>query len=145
MSHKARKESIWIKMYVIVLFFCGIGIWFSIPLVHSQKIYTNVALNRKIESVLIENGIIKNDVLSQHIRERNKMTAAWNEFYKIIRLKSGKTARSFEKGFRSVARSMKVGLSRTDNDDGSVTYRFYSPGENYSNVTFMSPKKSSKG
>jgi len=144
-SHKVRKESIWIKMYVIVLFFCGIGIWFSIPAAHSQKIYTNAALNRKIERVLVENGIIKNDILSQYIRERNKRTVAWNEFYKIIKLKSGKTARSFEKSFRSVARSMKVGLSRTDNDDGSVTYKFYSPSKNYSNVTFMSPKKSSKG
>lgn len=144
MSHKVRKESIWIKMYVIVLFFCGIGIWFSIQSAHGQKIYTNVALNRKIESVLIENGIIKNDI-SQYIRERNKMTVAWNEFYKIIKLKSGKTARSFEKSFRNIARSMKVGLSRMDNDDGSVTYKFYSPVKNYFNVTFMSPKKFSKG
>jgi hypothetical protein len=144
-SHKVRKESIWVKMYVIVLFFCGIGIWFSIQPAHNQKIYTNAALNRKIESVLVENGIVKNDILSQHIRERNKKTAAWNEFYKIIKLKSGKTARTFEKSFRSVARSMKVGLSRTDNADGSVTYKFYSPDKNYFNVTFMSPKKSSKG
>jgi hypothetical protein len=144
MSHKARKESIWIKMYVIVLFFCGIGIWFSIQPAHSQKIYTNVTLNRKIENVLIENGIIKNDILSQYTREQSKMTAAWNEFYKIIKLKSGKTAQSFEKGFRSVAHSMKVGLSRTDNDDGSVTHKFYSPGENYSNVTFMGPRNLQK-
>jgi hypothetical protein len=119
-SHKVRKESIWIKMYIVVLFFCGIGIWFSIQPVHNQKIYTNAVLNRKIESALVENGIIKNDILSQYIRERNKMTVAWNEFYKIIKLKSGKTAQFFEKSFRSVARSMKVGLSRTDNDDGSV-------------------------
>jgi hypothetical protein len=57
----------------------------------------------------------------------------------------GKTARSFEKGVRSVVRSMRAGLSRTDNDDGSVTYKFYSPDKNYSNVIFMSPEKSSKG
>ncbi|MDR0820421.1 MAG: hypothetical protein LBN19_02725 [Endomicrobium sp.] len=146
MSHKVRKESILVKMYVIVLFFCGIEIWFSfIQPAHNQKIYTNAALNRKIESVLVENGIVKNDILSQYIRERNKKTTAGNEFYKIIKLKSGKAARTFEKSFRSVVRSMKVGLSRTDNADGSVAYKFYSSDKNYFNVTFMSPKKSSKG
>jgi hypothetical protein len=144
-SHKLKKESVWIKMYIVVLFFCGIGIWFSMQPVYGQKIYTNVTLNRKIESVLAENGIIKNDILSQYARGRNKMIVAWNEFYKVIKLKSGKTAQFFEKSFRSVARSMKVGLSRTDSDDGLVTYKFYSPGKNYSNVTFISPKKSSKG
>jgi hypothetical protein len=90
MLHKVRKESIWIKIYVIVLFFFGIGIWVSIQSVHNQKIYTNTGLNRKIESVLVENGIIKNDSLSQYIRKRNKMTDAWNEFYKIIKLKYGR-------------------------------------------------------
>jgi len=146
-SHKVRKESMCVKMYVIVLFFCGsgIGIWFSAQPVYNKKVYTNAALNRKIESVLIENGIVKNDILSQYIKEKNERTAAWNEFYKIIKLKSSKTARSFEKSFRSVARSIKVGLSRTDNADGSVTYKFYSPGKDYSNITFMSPQKSSKG
>jgi hypothetical protein len=89
MPRKARKESIWIKMYVILLFFCGIGIWFSIQPMHNQKIHTNRALNKKIESILVENGIIKNDILRQYIRKRNKMTAAWNEFYKMIKLKSG--------------------------------------------------------
>lgn len=143
--HKVRKESIWVKMYVIVLFFCGVGIWFSIQLAHNREIYTNATLNRKIESVLVKNGIVENDILSQYIRERNKKTAAWNEFYKIIKLKSGKTARTFEKSFRSVARSMKVGLSRADNADGSVTYKFYSSEKNYFNITFMSLKKSSKG
>jgi hypothetical protein len=142
---KVRKESICVKIYVIVLFFCGIGIWFAVQPVHNQKIYTNVALNSKIEGVLVENGIIKNDILSQYIKEKNKRTAAWNEFYKIIKLKPSKTAWSFEKSFRSVARSIKVGLSRMDNADGSVTYKFYSPGKNYSNITFMSPQKSSKG
>jgi hypothetical protein len=124
MSHKARKESIWVKMYVIALFFCGMGMWFFIQPAHSQKIYTNVALNRKIESVSVKNGIIKDGILSQYIIERNKMIAVWNEFYKTIKLKSSKTARSFEKSFRSVARSMKTGLSRTDDDDGSVTHSF---------------------
>jgi cell division protein YceG involved in septum cleavage len=145
-SYKTRKESICVKIYVIVLFFCGIGIWFSIQRpAHNQKIYTNAALNGKIESILVENGIIKNDILKQYVKEKNIRTAAWNEFYKIIKLKSSKTAWSFEKSFRSIARSMKVGLSRMDNADGSVTYKFYLPGRNYSNITFISSKKSFKG
>jgi hypothetical protein len=113
-------------MYIIALFFCGMGMWFFIQPAHSKKIYTNAALNRKIESVSVKNAITKNDILSQYIRERNKMTAVWNEFYKIIKLKSSKTVRSFEKSFRSVARSMKIGLSKTDSDDILVTHKFYS-------------------
>jgi hypothetical protein len=144
-SHKARKESIFIKAYITVLFFCGVGIWFSIQSAHDQNIYTNVALNRKIESVLVKNGIVKNAILSQCIKEKNKRKAAWNEFYKIIKLKSNKTAQSFEKSFRSAARSMEVGLSRMDNGNGSVTYKFYLPGKNYSNITFVRFKKYSKG
>ncbi|MDR0800309.1 MAG: hypothetical protein LBN01_02110 [Endomicrobium sp.] len=102
-------------------------------------------LDKRIMKVLIASGIIKNDILSQHIKERDTKTAVWNEFYKVIKLKSGETVKSFEKTFRNIARSMKIGLSKTDNVDGSVTYKFYSPDKNYSNITFINSKKSSRG
>jgi hypothetical protein len=133
-------------MYVIVLFFCGIGIWFSVRPAHNRETYTNAALSRKIESVLVKNGIVKDNILSQHIKEKNKMAAARNEFYRIIKLKSSKTVLSLlKKALGVLPAPWKVGLSRMDNADGSVTYKFYSPGKNYSNITFMRPKKSSKG
>jgi hypothetical protein len=144
-SYKVRKESICVKIYVIILFFCGIGIWFFVQPANNQNIYTTATLNKKIEIVLVENGIVKNDILSQSIKEKNKRTTIWSEFYKTIKLKSSKIARAFEKSFRGVASSMKIGLSRMDNADGSATYKFYSPGKNYSKIIFVSPKKSSKG
>ena len=145
MSHKVKKESIWIKVYIIALFFCGVGMWFSAQSAHKHKVCTATMLDRRIMKVLIANGVIKNDIISQHIKERDIKTAVWNEFYKVIKLKSGETVKSFEKIFRSIASSMKMGLSRTDNDDGSVTYKFYLPGKNYSNITFVNSKEPSRG
>jgi hypothetical protein len=139
-ANKEKKESLWIKVYIIILFFCGIGIWLSIQPVHKQKISVDIALDKRIVDVLVANGIIQEDILNQYVRERNTMVAQWNEFYKTVKLKAGKTAQSFETSFRSIARSMKIGLSKTDNVDGSVTYKFYSPNRNYSNVTLVNNK-----
>ncbi|MCA6071009.1 MAG: hypothetical protein LE168_01250 [Endomicrobium sp.] len=137
---KEKKESIWIKIYIIALFLCGMGIWFAIQPVSKQKILVDNALDKRIVDVLVANGVGQEDVITQYTRERNTRSAQWNEFYKTIKLKPDKTAQSFETNFRSVARAMKVGLSKLDNVDGSVTYKFYSPNRNYSNVTLVSGK-----
>jgi hypothetical protein len=137
---KEKKESIWIKIYIIALFLCGMGIWFVIKPVSKQKISIDIALDKRIVDVLVANGVGQKDVITQYTRERNTRSAQWNEFYKTIKLKSDKTAQSFETNFRSVARVMKVGLSKLDNVDGSVTYKFYSPNRSYSNVTLVSER-----
>ncbi|MCA6072101.1 MAG: hypothetical protein LE178_00905 [Endomicrobium sp.] len=137
---KEKKESIWIKIYIIALFLCGMGIWFVIQPVSKQKISIDIALDKRIVDVLVANGVGQKDVITQYTRERNTRSAQWNEFYKTIKLKSDKTAQSFETNFRSVARVMKVGLSKLDNVDGSVTYKFYSPNRSYSNVTLVSER-----
>lgn len=138
---KEKKESIWIKIYIIVLFLCGIGIWVAIqPVSSNQKISIDTALDKGIADVLVANGVEQEDVIIQYTRERNTRSAQWNEFYKTIKLNHGKTAQSFETNFQSVARVMKVGLKKLDNVDGSVTYQFYSQSRNYSNVTFVSEK-----
>ncbi|MCA6069731.1 MAG: hypothetical protein LE180_01200 [Endomicrobium sp.] len=137
---KEQKESIWIKIYIIALFLCGMGIWFVIQPVSKQKISVDIALDKRIVDVLVANGVGQEDVITQYTRERNTRSAQWNEFYKTIKLKSDKTAQSFETNFRSVARVMKVGLSKLDNVDGSVTYKFYSPNRSYSNVTLVSER-----
>jgi len=122
---------------MIILFFCGIGIWFSLQSVQKQKTCVDIMLDKKIVDVLISNGIIQNDILSQYIVERRTKTSQWNEFYKTIRLKSNKTVQFFETSFRSIARSMKIGLNKVNNTDGSVTYKFYLPNRNYYNITFV--------
>lgn len=137
---KEKKESIWIKIYIIALFLCGMGIWFVIQPVSKQKISVDIALDKRIVDVLVANGVGQEDVITQYTRERNTRSAQWNEFYKTIKLKSDKTAQSFETNFRSVARVMKVGLSKLDSVDGSVTYKFYSPNRSYSNVTLVSKR-----
>lgn len=141
MADKGKKTSIWIKMYLIILFLCGIGIWLSIQPVQKCKISMDVLLDKRIVDVLVANGVVQNDILTQYIRERTKKTSKWNEFYKTIKLRTDKTAQSFETSFRSVARSMKIGLSKTSNPDGSVTYKFYSPNRNYYNITLINYKK----
>jgi hypothetical protein len=138
MTVKKRQESFWIKIYIILLFFCGVCVWFSMQSVNKQRISVDIVLDKKIVDVLVANDIVQDDIVKQYVRERNSKTAQWNEFYKTIRLKPEKTAQSFETNFRSIARSMKLGLIRADNVDGSVTYRFYSPNRGYYNITFVS-------
>ncbi|GHT58584.1 hypothetical protein AGMMS50222_03370 [Endomicrobiia bacterium] len=141
MSAKDKRESIWIKIYTVLLFLCGIGIWFTVWPVDKHTISIDLALDKKIVDVLTANGIVKDDVLSQYTRERNTKATRWNEFYKTIKLKSGKSMQHFETSFRKLERSMKVALNKVDNSDGSTTYKFYSSNKNYSNITFV-PKKS---
>jgi hypothetical protein len=141
-ANRIKKVSLWIKIYIILLFFCSAGIWLSVDSVRKQKVSAELTLDKKVVDILVANGIVQNDILSQYVRERSRKTVRWNEFYKTVKLKSGKTAQFFEMNFRSLARSMKMSLGRTNNADGSVTYKFYLPNRNYYNITFVSPKKS---
>lgn len=136
------KKSVWIKIYIIILFFFGVGIWFSLHPTQKQKISMDIILDKKIIDILVSNGIIQNDILSQYIMERSTSTSQWNEFYKTVKLKSDKTVQFIETRFRSLARSMKIGLNKVNNPDGSVTYKFYLPSKNYYNITFVCSKKS---
>ncbi|MCL2484865.1 MAG: hypothetical protein FWF00_02325 [Endomicrobia bacterium] len=145
MSKESRQENPLIKLYIIILFFCGIGLWFAMQSQPKQKMSVDLELDKRVIDVLVANGVTQSDILSQYIRERTTSSAEWNEFYKRIRLQSGKKSDAFEMSFRSIARSMKLGLSKTENLDGSVTYKFYAPNRNYSNITFVeSPQKSGK-
>jgi hypothetical protein len=139
---KKKKENMWIKVYIILLFFCGIGIWLSIQPIQKHRLSIDVVLNKRIVDVLVANDIVQNDILTQYRKERNKKTAQWNEFYKTVKLKSGKNLKSLEISFRSIARSLKIGLSKVNNVDGSTTYKFYSPNRNYYNITFVSRNSS---
>jgi hypothetical protein len=144
MSGKGKRESLWIKLYLLVLFFfCGVGIWFCTQPVKKQKISTDISIEKKIVEILIERSVIQNDILKQYVRERKTLNANWNEFYKVIKLKPNQSVEFFQEDFRKIARDMKVCLSRLDNIDGSVTYRFYCPNRTYSNITIV-PVKSSK-
>jgi hypothetical protein len=138
-----KRESPIIKIYLILLFFCGIGLWLAVRPDAKHKLSIDIEIDNMLTEVLSK-GSAQQEVLSRYGRERKTRNAQWTEFYKKIRLKGKNTSFDYEEKFRKIARSLKVGLSRTYNSDGSVTYKFYSPDKTYSNVTFINPKKSSK-
>jgi hypothetical protein len=84
---KEKRESIWIKIYIAMLFLCGIGLWCAICPVDKHKVTTDAALDEKIVTVLAENGIVKDNVLSKYAKQRNAKATKWNEFCKTIKLK----------------------------------------------------------
>ncbi|AKL97514.1 hypothetical protein [Endomicrobium proavitum] len=140
MSEKEkRKESFVIKIYIVILFLLGVGVWLSVHPDSKEKISLDVELNKRVVNALVANGIKQEDIVSEYQRERDTSRASWIEFYKTIKLQKGKSAQSFETGLRSVARSVKVGLQKTENSqEGSVTYKFFDKNRSYSNVTFIS-------
>jgi len=138
-----KNEPILIKVYLIILFFCGIGLWLAAQPSSKHILSVDVDINNQVNDTLSTKGVLQENILKQYARERSSRGASWNEFYKTVRLLHNHSS-IFESDFRKIARSLKVGLSRTDNDDGSVTYKFYSPDRNYSNITFLNPKKFQK-
>ncbi|MDR1417741.1 MAG: hypothetical protein LBI80_01045 [Endomicrobium sp.] len=143
MSSRKKTESLWVKLYIIILFFCGVAIWFCVQPIKKQTISLDVYIDKKIVETLIEKGITQDDILKQYVRERTTISAKWDEFYKVVKLKPNQNAQLFQNEFRQIARDMKVGLNRLDNIDGSITYRFYSPDKTYYNITIV-PVKSLK-
>jgi hypothetical protein len=140
MSSKEKKESLWVKLYIIMLFFCGIAIWFCVQPIKKQEISVDIFIEKRITETLIKRGATQDDILKQYVRERKVIGTKWNEFYKVIKLKPNQSAQFFQEDFRKIARDMKVGLSKLDNIDGSTTYRFYSPDRTYSNITVVPVK-----
>jgi cell division protein YceG involved in septum cleavage len=143
MSSKEKKKNLWVKLYIIILFFCGIAIWFCVQPIKKQEISVDISIEKMIAETLIKQGTTQDDILKQYARERKVIGAKWNEFYKVIKLKPNQSAQFFQEDFRKIARDMKVGLSKLDNIDGSAIYRFYSPDRTYSNITVV-PVKSLK-
>jgi len=142
-NNEKKQESVLVKVYILVLFLCGIGLWFATNNagVPKQKLAIDVELEQKLVDALVAGGVAQSDVISQYARERETTTKTWNEFYKKIQLRGNKRSENFEDSFRAIARAMKLGLSKTENVDGTVTYKFYSANVNYSNITFINPKK----
>ena len=150
-EREKKEEPLIIKVYLIILFFCGIGLWFiSIPeetvkqaFLPAKSAYVDIEINNKIIEALSAGGVKSENIVKEYAAERFLKNERWNEFYKTVRLVS-KRSDDFENSFRHIARSLGAGLSRTDNPDGSVTYKFYSTDKNYSNITLLNPSKSAQ-
>lgn len=138
MSEEKRKESPIIKLYVIILFFLGIGLWLSVNSGHKETISVDAELNRSVINVLTANGVTQEDIIKEYQREKSVSGFTWIEFSKIIKLRDEINRQTLENGLRSAARSVKVGLKKIENSsDGSVTYTFFDGNRNYNNITFV--------
>jgi len=108
-----------------------------------QSVSADVDINNKVIDVLSSRGVTQDNIIKEYAAERTLKNEKWNEFYKTVRLVN-KHSDDFEDSFRQIARSLGAGLSRTDNPDGSVTYKFFSTDKNYSNITMFNPPKSAQ-
>ena len=134
-----KRESIIVKIYLVVLFFAGIALFLSLQPSKNEKISADVALDRKVIDVLLANGISQKQLVSQYVREKSAGRETWNEFHKTFAVRDLAKARSLETGLAGAARSSKVGLRKTENPDGSLTYVFYTDRDKiYSQITFKS-------
>jgi hypothetical protein len=81
-----NKKSILVKIYLMLLFICGMVVWFTIRPASKQKISTNIILEKNLVNILASNNIKLKNILKQSIRGRNFNSIKWNEFYKITEL-----------------------------------------------------------
>jgi hypothetical protein len=103
-----------------------------------QRIKSDIDLDNRISKVLSDNRIAQNDIVSQFAREMQNKSSLWKEFNKKIILRDDSRLDVFDSDFRKIARSMGLGLKKTLNADGSITYRFYTDSDmTFSKITFM--------
>ena len=137
MSHnEERKESVLVKIYIFFLFVLGILLWLSYA-PSTQKLSVDIELNKRIETSLLASGIEQADIVKQYQREKDTARANWVEFFKTIKLSDDKTADSYEASLSRVARSLKLGMKKTQKEDGSVVYDFFDKLGSYAVLTFV--------
>jgi hypothetical protein len=138
-TYTKSKESFLIKIYIVLFFLLGIGLWISINATDPRgKLLVDVELDQKINDILFSAGINQADIIKQYGKESGDKNAEWTQYYKTIRLKNRAQLTQIENLFRQTARSSKIGLERAVNADKSITYKFYSQkSRTYSNVTFI--------
>ncbi|MDR3049933.1 MAG: hypothetical protein LBV16_08915 [Elusimicrobiota bacterium] len=133
-----RREPIYIKLYILLLFFLGIVIWFSMHSGDKQRVKIDIDLDNQISKVLSDNLISQDDIISQFAKEMQNKSSLWKEFNKKIILRDSSKLDVFDLNFRDIARSMNLGLNKILNADGSITYKFYNASDmTFSNITFM--------
>ncbi|MDR3243938.1 MAG: hypothetical protein LBT79_04240 [Elusimicrobiota bacterium] len=133
-----HKEPVYIKFYILLLFLLGIVIWFSIQGSNKQRIKSDIELDNRISKVLSDNKITQGDIVSQYAKEMENRTALWTQYSKTIMIRDLVKLDKFDSDFRSIARSMSLGLNKTLNADGSIAYKFYTASDMvYSNIIFV--------
>jgi hypothetical protein len=134
----SRKEPVYIKFYILLLFLLGIVIWFSVQGSNKQRVKSDIELDNRISKVLADNKIIQGDIVSQYAKEMENRSALWTQYNKTIMIRDSSKLNKFDSDFRGIARSMNLGLNKTLNADGSIAYKFYTASDMiYSNIVFV--------
>jgi len=133
-----HKEPVYIKFYILLLFLLGIVIWFSFQGSNKQRIKSDIELDNRISKVLADNKITQGDIVSQYAKEMENRTTLWTQYNKTVMIRDLSKLDKFDSDFRSIARSMSLGLNKTLNGDGSIAYKFYTASDMvYSNIIFV--------
>ncbi|GAB1401424.1 hypothetical protein MASR1M68_03350 [Elusimicrobiota bacterium] len=138
MTKKQKKQSsIMAKVYIFILFLCGIVLGFSF--ISSGKNTKNL-IEQKLENdlitILVSNGLGQEDVISQYIKEAKNGDKIYNQYYKNIYLPDTKKIASIELQLKILARNFKIDMSKNVEPDKSYKYVFYDKNRTYSTIIF---------
>lgn len=130
---KDKRNSVLIKIYLLILFIIGIILGFSYLSANKKNLtLIDVSLDNNLVTALTSNGIEQKNVIAQFAKEIKIDGIACSQFYKKIKLSIEQKPENFEPIFKTLARNFKINLSRTKNKDGSYTYKFYDKKRVYS-------------
>lgn len=132
---KDKRNTVLIKIYLVILFLAGIILGFSYLSASKNKLTAiDVPLDNNLVTALTSNGIEQKDVISQFVKEIKISGITCNEYHKKIKLSIEQKPENFEPIFKTLARNFKIDLSRTKYKDGSYEYTFYDKKRVYSTV-----------
>ncbi len=146
MTKKQKKQSSFlVKIYIFVLFICGIFLGLSYISGNKQQgKHSGVAVEQKLDNdvvtVLVANGIGQENVAKQYIKEITDKKGVYGSHYKKIILPKGKNPENFEPQFRTLSRNFKIEMSKKLDGESSCEYVFFDKKRIYSTVVFV-PKK----
>ena len=133
---KDKRNGLLIKIYLFILFVCGIILGFSFLSAEKNKLTViDTSLDNNLVTALTSNGIEQINVVSQFIKEVKINGITCNEYYKTIKLSEKQKPENFEPIFKTIARNFKIDLSKTKYKDGSYKYTFYDNKRTYSVIT----------
>ena len=133
---KDKRNGLLIKIYLFIMFVCGIILGFSFLSAEKNKLTViDTSLDNNLVTALTSNGIEQINVVSQFIKEVKINGITCNEYYKTIKLSEKQKPENFEPIFKTIARNFKIDLSKTKYKDGSYKYTFYDNKRTYSVIT----------
>ena len=92
-------------------------------------------LENELVTLLVSNGIIQQDIVTQYAKEIQNNNDIYTQYYKEIVVPNNKRIDTFEYQFKTLARNCKIEVSKVVDDNfGKVTYSFYDKDKIYSIV-----------